>query len=57
MFRFGIKNYYVHFIIGLLISIYIPALVGKISNRIIYTNFFFYPLKTIQILKEKNNII
>ncbi len=48
MFKFGIENYFVHLIIGLLFSIYIPVLVSIISNKLKYTDFFFYPLKTIE---------
>ena len=52
MYNIGIYNYFVHLIIGLLFSIYIPVLVGIISDKIGITNFFFYPLKTIEEYKK-----
>ena len=52
MFKIGIYNYFVHLIIGLIFSIYMPVLVSIISNKLKYTNFFFYPLKTIEGYKK-----
>ena len=48
MYRFNIMNFWIHLIIGLIVSIYIPVLVSIISNKIKFTNFFFYPIKTIE---------
>ena len=52
MFIIGIDNYFVHLVIGLASSIYIPVLVSIISSKLKYTNFFFYPLKTIEECKK-----
>lgn len=52
MFKLGIFNYFIHVIVGLLVSIYIPVLVSIISNKIKFTNFFFYPVKTIEDYKK-----
>ena len=52
MFKIGIKNYFVHLVVGLIFSIYAPVLVSIISNKLRYTNFFFYPLKTIEECKK-----
>ena len=54
LLKIGITNYLLHFIIGMLTSIYIPVLISIISNKILYTNFFFFPLKTIEEIKERN---
>lgn len=53
LFKVGINNYLIHFVFGIFFSIYIPVIVSIISDRIKYTNFFFYPVKTINELKEK----
>ena len=52
MLKIGIYNWYFHFIVGLTVSIYIPVLVSIISNKIKFTNFFFFPLKTIEEYKK-----
>ena len=54
LLKFGISNYIIHFIIGLIVSIYMPVIMSYISEKIKYTNFFFYPLKTIEEIKERN---
>lgn len=53
LLRMNINNYFIHIIIGLISSIYIPVIMAIISNKIKYTNFFFYPTKTIKELKER----
>ena len=53
MLQIGINNYILHFSLGLLCSIYMPVLIGLISEKIVYTDFFFYPLKTIKKVKER----
>lgn len=52
MYKIGIDNFLIHLVIGLLFSIYVPVLVSVISNKIKFTNFFFYPLKTIEEYKK-----
>lgn len=54
LFKLGINDYWIHFSIGLLASIYMPVIMSKISEKIKYTDFFFYPLKTIGKLKRRN---
>lgn len=56
LLKLHITNYLIHFIIGIGFSIYIPVIVSIISEKIIFTNFFFFPLKTIKILKNKKII-
>ena len=54
LLKIGITNYSIHLIIGLLVSIYIPVIVSIFSKKIKYTEIFFYPIKTITELKERN---
>lgn len=54
LIKIGIYNYAIHFIIGLIISIYVPVIISIISKKIKYTNFFFYPQKTIKELRGRN---
>ena len=54
LFKIGVENYFVHFIVGLLFSIYIPVLVSTISTKLKYMNFFFYPLQTIEEVRKEN---
>lgn len=53
LLKIGITNYFIHFVFGVLASIYIPVAVSKISNKILYTDFFFFPLKTIEEIQER----
>ena len=53
MLKLGINSYILHFCVGLLCSIYLPVLISLISEKIVYTDFFFYPLKTIKKIKER----
>ncbi len=55
LLKVGINNYWIHFIIGFFASIEIPIIIAKICKKTKYFNFFFYPLKTIEKIKEKNN--
>lgn len=52
LFRIGITNYYIHLILGVVFSIYVPVIVSKISAKLIFTDIVFYPLKTIKKIKE-----
>ena len=53
LLKIGITNYFIHFVLGISASIYIPVLVSKLSNKILYTEFFFFPVKTIEEIKER----
>lgn len=53
LLKIGITSYFIHFVFGILASIYIPVVVSKISNKIVYTDFFFFPIKTIEEIKER----
>ena len=57
LLKFNITNYLIHFFMGIIFSIYIPVLVSIISEKILFTNFFFFPLKTVKELKNKKYII
>ena len=46
MLKIGIDNYLIHLFIGVIASIYIPVVMSKISKKIKYTEYFFYPIKT-----------
>ena len=54
LLKLNITNYIIHFILGILFSIYIPVLISIISNKIVITDIFFFPIKTIKKIKEKN---
>lgn len=51
LLKLGIDNYFIHFIAGFIFSLYIPVIISIVSNKIKYTNIFFYPIKTIEELK------
>lgn len=53
LLKLGVTNYIVHFAVGILFSIYVPVLISIISERIKYTDFFFFPTKTIEDLHKK----
>ena len=53
LLKVGISNYVIHFIIGLIASIVIPIIVGKICEKTKYLNFFFYPIKMQEKVKNK----
>lgn len=55
LFKIGVTNYWIHLVIGLFASIYIPVMISMISNKIKYTNFFFYPVKTVNELRERKD--
>lgn len=54
LIKVGIYNYIIHFIMGLIVSIYMPVIISLISKKIKYTNFFFYPIKTIKEIRGRN---
>lgn len=56
LLKLGIINYFIHLITGVLIGIYIPVIVSKLSDKIRYTNFFFYPTKTIEQFRERKDV-
>lgn len=51
LLRLGINNYFIHFVLGIIFSIYVPVFISIISKKIRYTNFFFYPIKTVEELR------
>lgn len=53
MLKVGITNYFIHFFIGIIASIYLPIIMSNVSKKIKYTEFFFYPIKTIKELKQE----
>lgn len=53
LLKLNATNYFLHLIIGLIVSLYIPILMSIISRKIKYTEIFFYPVKTIEELKER----
>ena len=55
LFKLKVNNYFIHLIIGICVGMFLPIVISIISDKIKYTNFFFYPLKTIEELKERKN--
>lgn len=55
LLKLNITNYYIHLILGLFASIYIPVIISIVSEKIKYTEIFFYPTKTIKELKERKD--
>lgn len=53
LLKIGITNYFIQFSIGLIVSIYVPVIMSIISKKIMYTEIFFYPTKTIKELKKE----
>ena len=53
LLKSGITKYLIHFLLGIIFSIYIPVLISIISNKIVYTNYLFYPIRTMEELKER----
>ena len=53
LLKLGNTSYVIHFVLGILASIYIPVMMSIISKKIKYTEFFFYPIKTVEELKER----
>lgn len=55
LLKFGIINYSIHLVLGLTTGLIVPIIVGMISDKIKFTNFFFYPINTIKELKKGSN--
>ena len=55
LLKMNVTSYLIHFILGMAASIYIPVLIGIISDKIKYTNIFFFPIKTIEEIKERKD--
>lgn len=51
--KIGITNYIIHFIIGLLFSLFLPIFVGISSKKIGFTEIFFYPIQTVNKYNNK----
>lgn len=54
LLKCNIKIYILHLFVGIIASIYIPVIMSKISEKIKWTEFFFYPTKTIMKIKKGN---
>lgn len=48
LLKVNVRNYLIHLVVGIFASIYIPVIMSKISEKIKWTEFFFYPTKTIK---------
>ena len=58
LMKLGVQNYIIHFIIGIIVSIYIPVIISIIAEKTKILEFVFYPIKTInniRITKKENN--
>ena len=55
LLKLNVNNYFIHLILGMGVGMFFPVAISLISNKIKYTNFFFYPLKTIEELKERKD--
>lgn len=56
LIKFGIYNFFIHFTLGMIFGVGIPIVISIISNRIVYTNIFIFPLKTFKQIKNKKEI-
>ena len=56
LLKLGIENYIIHIIFGMIFSIYLPVLVSIICEKMIYPNFFFYPLKTLEEIRKRKGV-
>lgn len=55
LYVIGVRNWYIHFVLGMIASIYIPVLISHISNKLKITNFFFFPSKTMEEYRKVGN--
>ena len=51
--RVNITQWWIHVLVGTVCGIVFPVLASLIANKIRFLNFFFFPTKTINLLKEK----
>lgn len=56
LIKFGIYNFFIHFTLGMIFGVGIPIVISIISNRIVYTNIFIFPLRTFKQIKNKKEI-
>ena len=55
LLKIRIENFYLHFILGLLLGILGPIIVAIILEKLKYGNIILYPLKTVKQIKHKKN--
>lgn len=55
LIKMSIYNYYIHTIIGILVGILIPCIIGFISSKYSILNFVFAPTHVITKLREQKN--
>ena len=53
--KLGITNYSIHFVLGLIASIYLPIIISIICEKIKWLNFFIYPIDTVKKIKLNND--
>lgn len=52
LLKIGILNVFIHFILGIIFSFFLPVCVAKICDKIPYLNLFMYPTKTWNRIKK-----
>ena len=55
LFKVGISNYFIHFILGTICGIYFPVIIGILCDKSVVLNYFFYPINTIRKIKDINS--
>ena len=53
LLKIGIENFYLHFILGLVLGILGPIIVAIVLEKVKYGNVVLYPLKTIKEIREE----
>lgn len=53
LLKLGVINFYLHFVLGLILGIFGPIIVAIILEKTKYGNFVLYPLKTVKQIKEQ----
>lgn len=46
MTKLSISNYFIQVIMGTVVGILVPVIIAYISNKLVFTDFVFYPVKT-----------
>lgn len=50
---FGIKIFIIHIVCGMTLGVVLPIIVEKITEKFSLLNFFFYPSKSVRIIRNK----
>lgn len=53
LFKVGISNYFIHVVLGMLLGILCPTVIAVVSKKSVYSDFFFYPNRTIKRIRQQ----